>query len=478
MMSDAPKSAPAAQRDNPLRDVADAAIIAAALLIVFALAVATLQESWNRSSIWLPALFALLAAGPFTVVAVNLRRHGDAWATGAASALGWITILIGFSVTLGGIISAGMLLLGYHGPFVYVLYTFSRLYVQLKYFMPATAYVLLAAVVWICFVLIRKTRRARRGGTPGGERRAVKGAALVWAYAVGAVPLFAMFSSWNDQRRMADEARRTSKTAETVVAIRTTLRQVQTCLFMYSTSRPRSGFPQGLDAIGPKGSRCFDSASVRTLFANARLRYVALSPDSAGHMREFWILAEPMSHDASWSRQYYADERGLVYYSDMRGRDDSILFNRSVPDSPLPPNRELLDVVDSPVADLRTLQTCLTGNQSISVARYPHELDKSGCITPRWRDDDYELSLGVYSRFDERLPGGRYSVEYRPKRPMSESTFAAYSISLRPMTYGEDGTRSYWSDELRRIHWTRDDRAATANDPLVEECEVGQPCRF
>jgi hypothetical protein len=46
------------------------------------------------------------------------------------------------------------------------------------------------------------------------------------------------------------------------------------------------------------------------------------------------------------------------------------------------------------------------------------------------------------------------------------------------MTFGEDGTRSYWSDELRRIHWTRDDRAATANDPLVEECEVGQPCRF
>ena len=125
-MPDAPQSAGAAQRDNPLRDVADAAFIAAGLLILFAVAVATLQASWNKSSIWLPALFAVLAAGPFILVGVNLRRRGDAWAVGAASALGWITILTGIAVTLGGIIGAGMYLLGVRGPIVYVLATITR----------------------------------------------------------------------------------------------------------------------------------------------------------------------------------------------------------------------------------------------------------------------------------------------------------------------------------------------------------------
>ena len=61
---------------------------------------------------------------------------------------------------------------------------------------------------------------------------------------------------------------------------------------------------------------------------------------------------------------------------------------------------------------------------------------------------------------------------------MSESAFAAYSISLRPATYGEDGTRSYWSDELRRIHWTLDDRPANANDPIVGDCELVLSCKY
>jgi len=477
-MPDAPYSAGTAQRENPLRDIADAALIAAALLILFAVAVATLQASWNRSTIWLPALFGLLSASPFILAAVSIRRHGDAFAAGAASALGWITIVTVFCVTFGGVLSVVMLLLGVRGPLTHVLYTLASISSELKAFMPTTAYVLLAGVAWFCAVLIRNARRARRGRTPAGERKAIKGAALVWAYAVGVIPIFSMLSSWNNQRRVADDARRASMTAKTVVAVRTTLRQMQACLFAYSSEHKGAGYPQGLDAVGPNGSRCFDStsATVRAVFANARLRYVATTPDSAGRMTEFWILAEPMAREAAWGRQYYADEKGLVYYGDMRPRDDSIAFNRPVPDSPFPPNRELLEVVDSPVSDLTSLQRCLAGRGYNGASVYPHEISESRCLTSRWRNEN-ELTLGVFSRFDERLPGGVYYGEYRPRRPVSESAFGAYSISLQPMTYGEDGTRSYWSDELRRIHWTREDRPANANDPLVDDCELGIGCK-
>ena len=44
------------------------------------------------------------------------------------------------------------------------------------------------------------------------------------------------------------------------------------------------------------------------------------------------------------------------------------------------------------------------------------------------------------------------------------------------MQFGVDGVRSYWTDELRRIHGTRENRAATAADPVIEECDLGRPC--
>lgn len=188
-MPDAPKSAGTAKRENPLHDVADAALITAALLILFAAAVATLQASWNRSSIWLPTLFGFLSATPFILAAVSIRRHGDAFAVGASSALGLITIITAFCVTFGGVLGGVWALLGLRGPLIYVFYTFSRVSSELKSFMPSTAYVLLAAVAWFCAVLIRNARRAR-SGTPASERKAIKGAALVWAYAVGVIPLF------------------------------------------------------------------------------------------------------------------------------------------------------------------------------------------------------------------------------------------------------------------------------------------------
>lgn len=194
-------------------------------------------------------------------------------------------------------------------------------------------------------------------------------------------------------------------------------------------------------------------------------------------MPEFWILAEPVSQKAVWRRQYYADDKGLVYYGDMESRDDSILFNRPIPDSPIPPNRELLEVVDSPPSELATLQRCLAGARAYNGASFhPHELSESRRLTSHWRIGD-ELTLDVFSRSDERLPGGAYYGEYRPRRPLNESAFQAYTISLRPMNYGEEGTRSYRSDEVRRIHWTREDRPANANDPVVDDCDLGQSCK-
>ena len=49
-------------------------------------------------------------------------------------------------------------------------------------------------------------------------------------------------------------------------------------------------------------------------------------------------------------------------------------------------------------------------------------------------------------------------------------------MEARPVEFGLDGVRSYWTDNFRRIHWTRENRAATANDPVIEACDLGRVC--
>jgi hypothetical protein len=49
-------------------------------------------------------------------------------------------------------------------------------------------------------------------------------------------------------------------------------------------------------------------------------------------------------------------------------------------------------------------------------------------------------------------------------------------MEARPAQFGVDGVRSYWTDELGRVHWTRENRAATAADPVIEQCDLGRPC--
>ena len=45
--------------------------------------------------------------------------------------------------------------------------------------------------------------------------------------------------------------------------------------------------------------------------------------------------------------------------------------------------------------------------------------------------------------------------------------FNSFTISARPITYGQTGFRSFFVDESQRVHATTEDRPANSNDPIV-----------
>jgi hypothetical protein len=62
---------------------------------------------------------------------------------------------------------------------------------------------------------------------------------------------------------------------------------------------------------------------------------------------------------------------------------------------------------------------------------------------------------------------GGYRFEYLAQVG-PEGRIEEYRVTARPLRYGEDGKTSYYSDENCVVHFTREDRAATAADPPLQ----------
>ena len=461
-----------AERGTPLRYAADCALIVAALMVPVAIVVALFQPSWSRTTVWLPILFILGAAGPFVLVARALHREGATWAIGAATGLGWMAMLLIIDVALVGdrlltIWTRGgglfWLLIGYllaaHG--------------MVSNLMPKSGYVLYIPLFIASAYLAQHARRARAGIDLLTNHQWFRGWSLSLGYVLVGLPVFLKIASGVETRELAKRDERSKHFAQANVDVRILLRRVQNCLYWYESQHHNEGFPRDLAAIGPVGTACFDSTSMTGTLAHSRVRYAPSAPDSTGRVTGFWLVAEPTSEDALWRKQYYADESGVVYYADLLGRDDSMFYHRKAPDSPLPPPGDLLEIVDSPARDLLAIQKCLRRSAGDAGIVYPIRLEAPGCTNLAWVDADGDMFFSVSTRLGDPVT---YSLVYRPRRALTETTAEGYVLEARPAQFGVDGVRSYWTDELGRIHWTRENRAATADDPVIEECDLGRPC--
>ena len=476
-MTDAvrPTTTAAADRDTALRYAADCALIVAGLLVPITIVVALFQPSWTRTTVWLPILFLVVAGGPFVIVARALQREAATWAIGAATGFAWMTMLLIIDVAFFG--DNLRVIWARGGGLLWLLVGYlMTAWEMVSNLMPRSGYVLFIPLFVASAYLARHAYRARSGIDLLTNHEWFRGWALSLGYVLVGLPVFLKVADGVAKRELAKRDERSAHYAQATVDIRKLLRRVQNCLYWYESQHPDHGFPRDLAAVGPLGTACFDTTSMTGTLAHSRLRYAASAPDSIGRVTGFWLVAEPTSEEAFWRKEYYADESGVVYYADLLGRDDSIVYHRKAPDSPLPPPGDLLEIVDSPVQELRLIQECLRRPLEYQGVVYPVRLEERGCAKREWITTDGDMLLSVSSRFATDVMGGTYALVYHPRRALTETTAAGYVMEARPVHFGVDGVRSYWTDDLGRIHWTRENRPATASDPVIEECDLGRPC--
>ena len=462
-----------ADRSIALRYVADCALIVAGLIVPVTIVIALFQPSWSRTTVWLPILFVLFAAGPFVLVARAVQREAATWAIGAATGLAWMTMLLVLDVALVGD-SLRTIWASGGGLFWLLIGFLMAARDSVSNLMPRSGYVLFVPLFIASAYLAKHAHRARAGIDLLTNHEWFRGWALSLGYVLVGLPVFLKIAGSVQARELAKRDARSGHFAQANEDVRLLLRRVQNCLYWYESEHPDAGFPRDLAALGPAGTSCFDTTAMTGTLAHSRVRYAASAPDSTGRVAGFWLVAEPMSEEAFWRKQYYADESGELYYADLVGRDDSIVYHHKIPDSPLPPPGELLEIVDSPVQDLRRIQRCLRRPVGYAGVVYPIRFEvPAACTNMAWVDADGDMFFPVSSRFEDPVT---YSLVYRPRRALTDTTAEGYVLEARPAQFGVDGVRSYWMDELQRIHWTRANRAATPNDPVVENCDLGRPC--
>jgi len=88
-----------------------------------------------------------------------------------------------------------------------------------------------------------------------------------------------------------------------------------------------------------------------------------------------------------------------------------------------------------------------------------------------------EFSCRAADLVDERLASGEkwgYVFEYSPGPPVDNPVAGcppgvkSYTVSARPLKYGETGRRSFYTDDSGVIRLTAEDRPATAQDPPTQ----------
>jgi len=82
-------------------------------------------------------------------------------------------------------------------------------------------------------------------------------------------------------------------------------------------------------------------------------------------------------------------------------------------------------------------------------------------------------ALGAAARdASQQAQSGRYTLQYMPGKAEPDGRITSYALTARAGNYGY---LNYFADETGQVHGTRENRAASAQDPLIETNAPGNP---
>ena len=313
----------------------------------------------------------------------------------------------------------------------------------------------------------RSTWRLLRGGIVAEPRWKAAVACVVVAFIV-----MAAVRQQNAARRTAlgRQARTVSDDSAAFAAMIVSVDQLVGCSRAYALANPKLGYPWTTASLGPGGTGCVDQSTASGRPTELwQIRYTSNAPNAGRHADRYWLLASPSNPLGPF---VYVDTAGAMYRTAFRDRADSVLrtrmrFTSAAPAISIPPAADVYVLsMASPAAALLDLQSCVLG------IRQRHADTLGLCRTLRSTKDG--SSTTEYVAQATISPGlvtdvARYAITVSPSASGIDSSF---QIVARPARYGADGLRSFLVDEAKAVHWTSEDRLPTAEDPLVNECEL------
>jgi len=286
-------------------------------------------------------------------------------------------------------------------------------------------------------------------------------AAVTVGYLWFGFPVIQLWAYRSAQRQQQARAAQTMTYLQARDAARSALESLTACLIEYRASQPAGEFPSSLSNLPrsltlPSGQPCDSALADPGAVPQYRFIYSPEKDAASGKLIGFRLLAMPVGKGMDYVNPMLSDARGRIFVYER-------WFATEQGEHLVP----LLTEQPSDLDNSRLLQL----RAELQFSMKNKGLERPPPSLAAWHtNSDAEATDAPDS-----LKEGPYLVKYLPPRLEDPTRFA---LSARCQSYGEKCIRSFFLGYDGGVHQTVEPRSATAEDPLIPDCEkYGQTCR-
>jgi hypothetical protein len=224
---------------------------------------------------------------------------------------------------------------------------------------------------------------------------------------------------------------------------------IQECLSLFVSRHPQQGFPENLEALGPKGSNRLDEQLAHGEKDTFHFRYEIGIPGASNRHRKYSLVAvtDPPFRYAE-SGRYFTDETEVVRPNLSKNNYQNVSNAES---QPIDPN---------PTGEIRWLDRCIhsfTDGYAPSLASVE---EQSG-----WRCSSSPAQQRLIPQaLVNELHYMGYIYLYSPGKPNHAGEILKYSIQASPLAYGRPYKLSFYCDQDHWCTQTNEPRHAQPSD--------------
>ena len=286
-------------------------------------------------------------------------------------------------------------------------------------------------------------------------------ACLTLAYLGVGFPAITLHEFRTGQQQERQRAAQTVSSWQKRDAARSAVQLLTACLIQYRESQPSGEFPPSLSNLPtdlklPGGKPCDAALAKPGVLSDYTITYTP-EPDASDKITDFRLLAMPGKKGLDYVNPMLSDSRGRIWvYERWFAIEQGEHLTPQLNEQP----------------DDWTASHILALSSSIRF-----EMKNKAMERPPLSLSELQLNTSAQEAGSspDTLNESPYTVQYFPPRPGFSEGFA---LSAACQNYGDKCIRSFFLDKGGDIHQSTAPRPATADDPLIPDCEkYVQGCR-